>query len=482
MKRFLVLIYILLWLAGIHLFCSEEDEISTYQNFSDPYSYHLSIAINQFSLVTLNPNYFSLSPSQHLFSLKKRKPYLEAAALGLSVNIVVWAFDFGIMREGWAKISINSILNNLKYGFKWDGGSFKTNQLEHPYHGALYFSAARTRGLTYWESTIYPFIGSFVWEYFLETNRPSMNDFIMTPLGGITLGEILYKIAGLMDSDDSRGVKSIIRKSLIFVINPMYGFSLITERGFRKRNPFEKHFYDFDLSLGIRSKHVEYPQIIVMAHLEYKDALQDNVQKINPYSWFDSRLKIDVNRKIMADKEIITTGILAGKRGKHSLFGLFGVFDYRDHPLSEKMSAVGFGPGFVMFSNSKSRLYFETNGVLSAVFGGSDSALDPTAHHSFKAKHNPYIYGPGLKGDLELDIGKKGLGRIHLGFSEYWIHSVLLHNDQFLGILSSQITLDVSSTSHFSVGYEYFLRSIYSKEGHFSHRKGSAVLLYSLKF
>ena len=81
--------------------------------------------------------------------LQKKHPW-RAAAETFGMNVGVWAFDRYVMNEDFAKISIGSIRRNIKHGFVWDNDQFSTNLFAHPYHGNLYFNAARSNGLTFW--------------------------------------------------------------------------------------------------------------------------------------------------------------------------------------------------------------------------------------------------------------------------------------------------------------------------------------------
>ena len=105
--------------------------------------------------------------------LQKKHPW-RAAAETFGMNVGVWAFDRYVMNEDFAKISIGSIRRNIKHGFVWDNDQFSTNLFAHPYHGNLYFNAARSNGLTFWESAPYAFAGSLMWEIAAEVEPPSM--------------------------------------------------------------------------------------------------------------------------------------------------------------------------------------------------------------------------------------------------------------------------------------------------------------------
>ena len=134
-------------------------------------------------------------PSLHI----KAKPnYWFAAAEVFSINMTIWAYDRFIYQVDWAKILWKTMQDNLKHGFVLDEDGFDTNQFAHPYHGSLSFSAARSSGIDFWRAVPYPFAGSLMWELFMETEYPSINDFITTPMSGIILGETSFRISNLV--------------------------------------------------------------------------------------------------------------------------------------------------------------------------------------------------------------------------------------------------------------------------------------------
>ena len=71
----------------------------------------------------------------------------EALGVNLLANRVnVWVFDWD-----WAKVGWQSWGENLELGWQWDKTQFGTNMFLHPYHGSLYFDAARANCLSFWE-------------------------------------------------------------------------------------------------------------------------------------------------------------------------------------------------------------------------------------------------------------------------------------------------------------------------------------------
>ncbi len=87
---------------------------------------------------------------------------------------------------------------NLRTKPAFDTDPFSVNQLGHPYQGGMYYGFARSAGLSYWESLPYTIAGSFLWESFGETTRPSINDHIATGVGGTFVGEAMFRMASLL--------------------------------------------------------------------------------------------------------------------------------------------------------------------------------------------------------------------------------------------------------------------------------------------
>ena len=81
----------------------------------------------------------------------KKRPW-QALAEVTAVNVGVQLFDRYVTREEFAQTTLRSIRRNFSDGMVWDNDLFNTNMFMHPYHGNLYFNAARTNGLTFWES------------------------------------------------------------------------------------------------------------------------------------------------------------------------------------------------------------------------------------------------------------------------------------------------------------------------------------------
>jgi hypothetical protein len=145
----------------------------------------------------------------------------------LVLNMGIWGvarLSVGTHNPDWAIRWPDAILVNPFRPWGLDPDDFDTDQFLHPYHGALFFTAARSSGLGFWESSIFPIVGSFVWELFLENQNPAVNDQVTTVLGGVFLGEALFRISDmvLLGGGDSPGV---LRQIGSFLVAPVAGFN-----------------------------------------------------------------------------------------------------------------------------------------------------------------------------------------------------------------------------------------------------------------
>lgn len=144
-----------------------------------------------------------------------------------AVNAAVWSVNWFIRKRDWAEVSPEVWGRNLKDGFEWDADKFTANQLDHPYHGGVYYNIARDNGFSYWESGLITFFGSVQWEVFAENNPPSINDIINTSLGGLAIGEGLYRLSSLVLDSRATGRERVGREVVAGLMNPGRGLSRV---------------------------------------------------------------------------------------------------------------------------------------------------------------------------------------------------------------------------------------------------------------
>ena len=124
-----------------------------------------------------------------------------------------------------AHITPASWWDNMENGWVWDLDDFTVNQIGHPYQGNNYYNAARSNGLSFYESAAVTAFGSATWEYFGETNKPSLNDFINTTLGGIALGEMFHRAAWLVRDPHKTGKGRLWNEIGAMALDPVTGYN-----------------------------------------------------------------------------------------------------------------------------------------------------------------------------------------------------------------------------------------------------------------
>ncbi|MFT3822515.1 MAG: DUF3943 domain-containing protein [Chitinophagaceae bacterium] len=162
------------------------------------------------------------------FTTKKR--FWRASGELFVCQLIPWSYNYFVRDADFARISFSSIGHNMEPSrWEWDDNSFKTNQFAHPYHGNLYFSSFRSNGYSFWESAPAAFAGSLMWEIAGETHNPAPNDFINTSLGGISLGEITYRLSNSIVDNKQRGFGRQAREVLALLVNPVNGLNRILD-------------------------------------------------------------------------------------------------------------------------------------------------------------------------------------------------------------------------------------------------------------
>ena len=132
----------------------------------------------------------------------------------LHATIINGAYEAANLIRGQvtARITPKTWWANMEQGWVWDLDDFLVNQVGHPYQGNNYFNAGRSNGLSFYESAAVTAFGSGTWEYFGETNKPSLNDFINTTLGGIALGEMFHRAGWLVRNTRATGRGRIVER------------------------------------------------------------------------------------------------------------------------------------------------------------------------------------------------------------------------------------------------------------------------------
>lgn len=152
-----------------------------------------------------------------------KAPALQALVEDIGINALVFSWDHFVTDRDWARVTNATLRQNLTGGWVWDNDSFSGNQFAHPYHGGMFYNAARKHGLSYGTSLLYPVAGSLTWELFCETNRPATNDLLSTGIGGAAIGEVTHRVSDIFFDNTKRGGQRVIREFLGTMLNPVRG-------------------------------------------------------------------------------------------------------------------------------------------------------------------------------------------------------------------------------------------------------------------
>ena len=338
------------------------------------------------------------SPADSLMAVTQKKHPWWALAEVTGINVFVYSFDRFVTKEPFAQTTFNSMKENFSNGLVWDNDRFTTNLFMHPYHGNLYFNAARSQGLNFWESSPYALLGSLQWEFLGETEPPAINDLLTTTFGGICIGEITNRISRIILDDSKRGWGRVWREALATVVNPMGQMKrFATGDAWHVRNDhnlyhdYHRNPINFSISAGghyladngalFRGTQNAYASF----YLEYGDPINKGGYN-HPYDFFDAEATFVFGGSQPFINQVHLLGRLwstptIDNRHMNGEFGIYQHFDYFDsspvkdgsdltpYRLSE---TAAFGPGVIyQLPNVGMLSHLEQRIFLNAILLGS---------------------------------------------------------------------------------------------------------------
>ncbi len=351
------------------------------------------------------------------------------------VQFIPHAVNAYVRDAEWAQVSWQSIKNNVVYPWQWDDNQFLNNQFSHPYHGSLYFNAARTNGYNFWESFAWPFAGSLMWEIAGEAWAPAPNDFLNTSFGGVTLGEAFYRLSSLTLDNTATGSERTWREIGGFVLNPIRGFNRLIrgETHGQSANPpdWRPSRIVGILDLGYRRTSNAFSADSFAAgtdqwdatfSLMYGDAVKDLGG--SPFSYFALGAElagppVDSARRL---NRLQVRGSLAawpiGSSGRHQLALLLG-YDYVNNPAIEFGGQSVLGGVVSTFGAPGTDWWVQTSVLLDGIIIG---ATQSDYYNTLEGRN--YDYGPGLGGTLSARAVYKRRLQASASYLGWWIHTV----------------------------------------------------------
>jgi hypothetical protein len=357
-----------------------------------------------------------------------RKHPWRAALEAAGVNVGVWAFDRYVLSDSYSRIGWKSWKRNFQLGFGLDNDAFIMNLFGHPYLGGLYFNAARSMGMSFWESTPYVLGGSLMWELFMETTRPSTDDLIYTTIGGIYLGEFFYRMSSQVLDDSAVGGNRVWREIVGLILDPPRGVNrLLSGEAWRKspNNHQLREILTGSFSLGaVRFEgKPELPRAHSSVALGLDFQYGDWCQCLKAYRPFDLIAfdgGVRYGKKLYLRLETYAP-LFAKQRedaqGRRFLFGLFQDYDYIKNEALE-LGGVSLAGGMFTTLPLSARSSFQAAAqVGSVVWGGSNNIYTHLGDRDYN-----YGVGPVLK--LESGLTVMGLGGLQVRAAHYRLFTV----------------------------------------------------------
>ncbi len=391
-----------------------------------------------------------------------RRP-LVAVAEALAVNGAVWSFNYFIREDNYSfQIGWRTVEANLRHGMEWDPNKFKVNFFDHPFHGSIYFNAARTNGFNFWESAPFAFGGSLMWEFFMESEYPSYNDLIMTTFGGIALGESFYRLSEQILDDRATGFNRVWREFTALVINPIGGFNRLVSGAMFRRDHRVNHmrfplrgYFSLGTSGRVSGTAIEQtslnPALEVTMH--YGKPFEEKRHR-KPFDYFTFRLWTsqgngeERNLTIFARANLIGKHLESGQNQKH-LLGISQQYDFVNLDVI-KIGSMSFGPELLSSFPLGKNFTLITGPYLGAIILG---AGDNEYVESYQGRN--YNYGWGFKGKMDVKLIHPQLGRLYVDYSYFYIDSRegAPGNDQ---LHVTVVSYNLPLWHRLGIGVEYF--------------------------
>ncbi len=386
----------------------------------------VSLCAQRVEVIRPLPSYAD-SIQQTAERLKKQPLVAVAEVVGL--NLGVWGMDY-LGGAEYAKISFGSMKYNINHQWVWDNDQMNTNLFAHPYHGGLYFAAARSNGMNFWQSLPFSFGGSLMWETLMETEPPAINDLMATTLGGAMMGEMLFRLSSSVYDDSKSGSGRVAREIIGAFLSPMQGFNrLITgkTRRVRPNNHADYFHYNpttFEVGIGERylSEKGHAFQGAYVTEIGFAANHGNPFEKENyqPYDWFNVSMNFGFGGGQPTIGSVNAVGLIAGRnveltRNQQMVLGIYQHFNFFDSnpvlPTGSNVTpyqiaeTVSFGPGLLYKLDPEN----ERLGFVGASYANF-VLLGASLSDHYRNLNREYSMGQGFSINLSASLQYKGVG------------------------------------------------------------------------
>lgn len=415
----------------------------------------------------------------------KVSPVVEVIGLNLGVG----AIDAYLLKEDWAKISFKTVWCNLKKLPVLDRDKFVVNQFSHPLHGSMYFNIGRANGYTFWQSALFAFGGSLMWEYFMENEPASVNDLVSTTLGGIMLGEMTHRTSNKFIDETRHGIQNILGEIFGSAINLPRLYARLKNKDFSYYGSVRSDTNDYSLrinsgvsflnvdKLGFNKSGLHYYLQLFYTYGKFKYS-----GYVKPYEFFRFRAGVNTGRAKYA--YIYSYALIAGYNkscyksgfGKSFFIGLFQDYDFINNKSAYLIGAQSIGPGFIYDQDFES-------GVVSKIFISPHLNWIPlgaiNSVHPIKGQQ--YNFGMGAKIMLDAHIVFKKILHLYFDYRFYYMKIYSDYSDRkFAQLINPRVILEMPFDGQFisrlGLGYDFLY---YWGEQKYENTRGGESMLKS---
>ncbi|KAF0149921.1 MAG: hypothetical protein FD143_2682 [Ignavibacteria bacterium] len=425
---------------------------------------------------------FSNSQDSSLQNAIVKKNYWLPAVEVIGLNIGVWAYSKYLTSEGWSDINWETVKNNFKTGFKWDVDGYLMNQFWHPYHGSNYYNLARSNGLGFWESAPYAFGGSLIWEFVMENEAPSYNDIVNTPVTGIILGEISFRVSNLIIDESAIGFERFLREFSSTLIDPMQGFNrLIRGDMWKAGKPNKRSKFNVIVSSGVHNVffsskiNSSKSYLALRADLNYGDQFSVSDHQ-KPFDYFTLRAEVNIapGDNIVG---IFASGVIWDNKLKlfensKNIIGIYKEVDIHINTVY-KLSATSVTGQIINTVPLSASVSMQNYFGLSAILMGATNSQ--YASESGK----DYNIGPGASAKIGAKVIFRNFGEIYSNYKRFWIHTLSgAEGEEFVGLLNIGINYQLLENSF--LGVDFLLYERYGDYKYFTNTQdvNSALRIY----
>lgn len=387
----------------------------------------------------------------------KKKRFGRAAASLVLAELIPWSYSKFITHAEFSNISLKTIGHNLKLkNWAWDDDAFPTNQIDHPYHGSVFFNSFRSNGYSFWQSAPAALVGSYIWETAGENQAPSKNDILNTTFGGITIGETVHRLTGKILQTRRRGFRRYINETISMVINPTNGFRRIADGEWGKvphrLEKLDPTVLQLEAEAGIRKINMKDDQANFGVYARLKLIYGNPFENYKtPFGSFVMNAEVGQDDSSFVNSVNIVGAVngwllSTNSRSRH-LLSLTSNYDYINN------QAFYFGGQSINF-NLFSEFGLRTTTRLKTSVGMGPIIIGAYGENGmYNGRHYDYGAGGGLNANAELNLSDKFMFEVH-------------YNARLVG------TWNGNTSSYFSQAISTELEYALSKEISFSTAPG----------